>query len=229
MQHHMQVRGDLGRRLAARRAELGLTQEETARRAGMATSYLRYLEESRAPTPGRGALLQLAGALETTLTTLTGGDSDLPPGLAGAGRRPQLVTLDAEECWSRLGTHGVGRLALVSAGGPTVLPVNYTVVDRTIAFRTAPGTVPAQVLGTRVAFEVDHLDEAFSRGWSVLVRGRAHGVSDPQALSRLRDAARSTPWAGGRREMWVCIDAVEISGRDIREGPPGPAPARGGD
>jgi hypothetical protein len=36
-------RGDLGRRIARRRTELGLTRRETAQRAGMAPSYLRYL------------------------------------------------------------------------------------------------------------------------------------------------------------------------------------------
>lgn len=209
------ARSDLGRRLVQRRTELGLTPRETADRAGMSANYLRYVEESPTAAPGRSVLLRLAGALETTVTALTGGDADSPPGRGQAARRPELTELDTEECWRRLGTHGVGRVAATTAEGPMVLPVNYTVVDGAITFRTAAGSVPAQVLGEQVAFEVDHIDETFGRGWSVLVRGRARGVTRPETLRRLEDRARSEPWAGGRREVWVCVDVVGISGRAI--------------
>jgi transcriptional regulator with XRE-family HTH domain len=212
------ARGDLGRRLVQRRAELGLTRRKTAARAGMAPGYLKYLEESPTAAPGRNVLLRLAGALETTATALTGGYVDSPPGLGQAAREPELAALSGEECWRRLGTHGVGRLAVLAAEGLTVLPVNYTVVDGAVAFRTAPGSIPSQVLGKRVAFEVDHIDEALSSGWSVLIRGRARGVTDPGAVRLLRERAYSEPWAGGQRDMWVCIQAVEITGRVIGEG-----------
>jgi nitroimidazol reductase NimA-like FMN-containing flavoprotein (pyridoxamine 5'-phosphate oxidase superfamily) len=211
------ARGDLGRRLAWRRGELGLAMQEVADRAGIDSGYLQYLEESTVAAPARGTVLRLAGALETTVTALTGGEVDLPPGLGQAGRHPEFVELDVEECWRRLSTHGVGRLAVVSADGPMVLPVNYSVVDGVIAFRTAPRSTAAHVVGTSVAFEVDHIDEVFSRGWSVLVRGRARGVTDPDEIRRLADKAYSTPWAGGRREMWVCVDPVAVTGRAIME------------
>ncbi|MDX3458900.1 pyridoxamine 5'-phosphate oxidase family protein [Streptomyces sp. ME02-8801-2C] len=209
--------GDLARRLIQRRVELGLTRREVAGRAAMAPGYLRYLEETPAATPGISALIRLAGALRTSLTALTGGDADRPPGLGQATRDPEFVELGTEECWRRLSTHGVGRLAVTTAEGPTVLPVNYSVVDGAIAFRTAPGSTASQVPGTRVAFEVDHIDEAFSQGWSVLLRGPARGVTDPDAVRQLMERAYSTPWAGGRRDMWVCIDPVDITGRMIRE------------
>jgi nitroimidazol reductase NimA-like FMN-containing flavoprotein (pyridoxamine 5'-phosphate oxidase superfamily) len=182
----------------------------------MAVSYLRYLEETPAATPGRSVLLRLAGALETSVSALTGGDTDLPSGLGQAGRHPESEALGTEECWHRLHTHGVGRLAVTTAEGPTVLPVNYSVIDGAIAFRTAAGSVAAGAVGRQVAFEVDHIDEALGRGWSVLVRGRARGVTDPQAVRRLAEGAYSEPWAGGEREMWVCIDADAVSGRAIR-------------
>ncbi|MFI8536439.1 helix-turn-helix domain-containing protein [Streptomyces aquilus] len=213
--------GDLGRRLVQRRRELGLTRADTADRAGMSCSYLRYLEESSAAIPGRSALLRLAAALETGVTSLTGGETEAPPGREQAARHAGLVALSDAECRRRLGTHGVGRLAVTTADGPTVLPVNYTVVDGTIAFRTAPGTAPAEALGRRIAFEVDHIDEAMSRGWSVLVRGRARQAQEPATIRRLTERAYSAPWAGGRRELWVCVDADEITGREIRQIPAG--------
>ncbi|MEU9190207.1 pyridoxamine 5'-phosphate oxidase family protein [Streptomyces sp. NPDC048484] len=211
------ARGDLARRLVQRRTELGLTLEEVAGRAGVAPGYLRYLETTPTSAPGASALIRLAGALRTSLAALTGGDADLPPGYGRATRDPEFVELELEECWRRLSTHGVGRLATTTAEGPTVLPVNYSVVDGSIAFRTAPGSTSASAVGARVAFEVDHIDETFSRGWSVLVRGPARGVTDPDAVRRLTEQAYSKPWTGGRRDMWVCLDPVDVTGRVIRE------------
>jgi len=168
---------DLGRRLAGRRAELGLTRQEVADRAGMDTGYLRYLEETSAAAPGVGTLLRLADALDTGVTVLTGGDVDLPPGRGRASRTAESVELGTDECWERLSTHGVGRLGLITAEGVTILPVNYSVVDRVIVFRTAPDSLPGTVPGEQVAFEADHMDEVLRHGWSVLVRGLAGEVT----------------------------------------------------
>ncbi|MDN3027183.1 pyridoxamine 5'-phosphate oxidase family protein [Streptomyces sp. S.PB5] len=213
----MRTRGDLGRRLTRRRAELGLSQREIARRAGIAPGYLRYLEETPAAAPSVSVLLRLADALHTAMTALTGGGTDLPPGLGQAARDPRFVELTPEECWRRLATHGVGRLALSTAEGPAVVPVNYSVVDGGIAFRTAPGTAPSRAVGNPVAVEVDRIDEAFARGWSVLVRGRARAVTDPDTVRRLTDCAYSAPWAGGRRDLWVYVDPERVTGRAITE------------
>src|SRR5690606_41745632 len=71
--------GDLGRRLAHRRTELGLTREETASRAGLAPSYLAHLEEHAEASPGTGVLIRLAGVLGTTLNRHTRRDPGLPP------------------------------------------------------------------------------------------------------------------------------------------------------
>jgi nitroimidazol reductase NimA-like FMN-containing flavoprotein (pyridoxamine 5'-phosphate oxidase superfamily) len=207
--------GDLGRRLALRRTQLGLTLKETATRAGVAPSYLRYLEEHPGAAPGTGVLLRLAGVLGTTVTELTGGNADLPPGLGRAARRPVFRELDPQECQTLLATHGVGRLAVSTDDGPLVLPINYSVVDGAIVFRTEPDSTPARASGHRVAFEVDRIDDAFSRGWSVLVRGDAQTVSDPEAARRLTERAYSEPWAGGHRDLWMRIDPHGITGRRI--------------
>ncbi|MEV0241504.1 pyridoxamine 5'-phosphate oxidase family protein [Streptomyces sp. NPDC050674] len=207
--------GDLGRRITQRRTELGLSRQETAAQAGMAPAYLQYLEERPTADPGAGTLLRLAGALKTTVGHLTGGDSQLPPGLGQAGRTPRFTELTETECRSLLSTHGVGRLAVPADSGPVVVPVNYSVVDGEILFRTAPGTAPAQAAGQRVAFEVDRIDEAFSEGWSVLVRGPARAVTDEEEAARLAALAYSTPWAGGRRELLLRIEPVAVTGRRI--------------
>ncbi|WP_033309483.1 pyridoxamine 5'-phosphate oxidase family protein [Streptomyces iakyrus] len=207
--------GDLGRRITQRRTELGLSRQETAARAGMSPAYLQYLEERPPADPGAGTLLRLAGALKTTVWHLTGGDTELPPGLGRAARTPRFAELTEAECRSLLSTHGVGRLAVPADAGPVVIPVNYSVIEGGIVFRTAPGTAPAQAAGHRVAFEADRIDEAFSEGWSVLVRGPATTVTDPDEVARLEEQAYSTPWAGGRRDLWLRIEPVAVTGRRI--------------
>lgn len=207
--------GDLGRRLAARRTELGLTRAETAVRAHMAPGYLQYLEEFPGAAPGSGVLLRLAEVLETTVRDLTGGDTDLPQGMGRPAPGAELVELSVPECRALLGTHGVGRVAVPTVSGPVVVPVNYSLVDGGIVFRTKPGSTPAQAVGCQVAFEVDRIDDAFSKGWSVLVRGHARIVTEPEEKHSLAERARGAPWAGGHRDTWVRIDPTVITGRRI--------------
>lgn len=208
--------GDVGRRIAARREELGLTREDTADRAGMAAGYLCYLEEQSTAMPGTSVLIRLADALDTSVAALHGGEADLPPGLGQAADHSELVELGPDECQARLSTHGVGRIATDTPDGIVVLPVNYSVIDGAVTYRTAPGAAPARAVGSRVAFEVDHVDEALSQGWSVLVQGRARAVTDPEVVRRLGALAYSGPWAGGEdRDVWVRVDQDRITGRRI--------------
>ncbi|WP_030230896.1 MULTISPECIES: DUF1918 domain-containing protein [unclassified Streptomyces] len=207
--------GDIGRRVAAERRRQRLSREEMARRARMSPEYLAYVEE-RPADPSVATLIRLAHALGTTVGSLRGGGGDLPPGQGHALLQPRLRDLTPAECRTLLSTHGVGRIAITASDGrPAVVPVNYEVVDEAIVFRTAPDSVPAASVGTDVAFEVDHVDEALSRGWSVLAVGPASVVTDPDAIRALSRGAHTTPWAGGEREMWVSIRPVTLTGRRI--------------
>ncbi|MCH0565735.1 MULTISPECIES: pyridoxamine 5'-phosphate oxidase family protein [unclassified Streptomyces] len=206
--------GDIGRRLAAARGRLGLGLAETARRARMSPDYLAYLE-THAADPGMATLVRLADALGTTLIELQGADQDRPPGQGHALLHPRLEDLPPQECWTRLSTHGVGRVAVTTADGPAVLPVNYDVVDGAIVYRTAPGSALAAVVGETVAFEADHIDDAMGQGWSVLVVGPARAVTDPDKMTRLGERAHSDPWAGGERGLWVELRPERITGRRI--------------
>ncbi|SMF73651.1 DUF1918 domain-containing protein [Streptomyces sp. Amel2xC10] len=212
--------GDLGRRVAAERRARGLGREETARRAGMSPGYLAYLEEQPAD-PSVTALIGLADALGTTAAALRGGGFDLPPGQGHALLRPRLQDLGPDECRALLSTHGIGRVAVSAPDGrPAVVPVNYEFYDDTIAFRTRPGSLPAAAVGTEVAFEVDHVDDALSQGWSVLAVGPASVVTDPRAVHGLVERSHTTPWPGGERDLWVSIRAATLTGRRITEANP---------
>ncbi|MFE9922493.1 pyridoxamine 5'-phosphate oxidase family protein [Streptomyces sp. NPDC005774] len=206
--------GDIGRRVATERQRRGLSREETARRARMAPDYLAYLEEHPGD-PSLATLIRLAAALGTSVQALRGSGIDLPPGQGMALLHPELRDLGPEECRTLLSTHGVGRVAVTTPEGPAVIPVNYEVVDDAIAFRTAPDSVPAAAVGSEIAFEVDHVDEAMSQGWSVLAVGPAQVVTEPDEVRQLAEHAPTTPWAGGVREMWVSIRPTHLTGRRI--------------
>jgi nitroimidazol reductase NimA-like FMN-containing flavoprotein (pyridoxamine 5'-phosphate oxidase superfamily) len=113
---------------------------------------------------------------------------------------------------------GVGRVGFTSAGGIMMLPVNFAVTGKTIVFRTAPDTLLALYGNAQVSFEVDHLNEALHEGWSVLMHGHAHKVTDEREVKHLEDRTQLEPWAGGARDLYVRITPTRISGRRIAPG-----------
>ena len=126
-----------------------------------------------------------------------------------------ITKLMPAECRRLIAAGGIGRIAFGTVSGPVVLPVNFAVVAGTIVIRTGEGTMIAGHADGQVAFEVDHIDEALSQGWSVLVRGRAHGVTHPAELENVRRDAAIWPWPGGDRDVYVRIIPDTISGRRI--------------
>ena len=207
--------GDLSRRIAQRRSELHLSQAQAAARAGLSLRYLEYLERYPArPTPV--ALRQLAAALRTTPAALLGAGSNAPPGHADLRA---ISKLRPAECRRLIAPGGVGRIAFGTLSGPVVVPVNFTVLADTIVIRTAEGTIIDGHADEQVALEVDHIDDALCQGWSVLVRGPAHRVTQPAELRRLQEDAAVWPWPGGEREVYVRIIPTEITGRRIEMRP----------
>jgi len=208
--------GDLSKRVARRRAELHLSRAQVAARAGMSLRYLEYVERSPA-RPDPAALRRLAAALQTTPAALLGAGSQVPPGYGRLAGPPAVTKLMPTECHRLIAAGGIGRIAFGTTSGPVVLPVNFAVVAGTIVIRTAEGTAVAGHADERVAFEVDHIDDALSQGWSVLVRGTAHRVAHPAELQNIRRDATLWPWPGGDRDIYVRIIPDTITGRRIEK------------
>jgi transcriptional regulator with XRE-family HTH domain len=206
--------GDLSKRVARRRAELHLSKAQVAARAGISLRYLEYVERYPA-RPGPTALRHLAAALRTTPAVLLGAGGQAPPGYGRLDGPPVVTKLLPAECWRLIAAGGIGRIAFCTTSGPAVLPVNFAAVAGTIVVRTGEGTAVDGHADDRVAFEVDHLDEALSQGWSVLVRGRAHRVAHPAELEIVRRDAAIWPWPGGDRDIYVRIIPGTITGRRI--------------
>src|SRR5688572_4841399 len=85
--------------------------------------------------------------------------------------------LTHEECVDLLGCEEIGRIAWVSNGRPTLVPVNYAWDGEAVVIRSDAGLKLAEILDNEVAFEIDRIDRARKQGWSVVVQGAAHEVS----------------------------------------------------
>jgi transcriptional regulator with XRE-family HTH domain len=207
---------DLGRRIAEQRARAGLSRQEVAEKAGMSPEYLAYLETSLAPNPSAGALYRLAAALGAAPAALTGAGLAVPPGQHGAARHPVLEDLTEAECRAHLESGGIGRFLFVEDRGPVAVPVNYAMLGDDIVFRTNDTTAEAGAVGQpRVSFDVDHIDDVLSEGWSVLVSGTASILTKPEDLRAAADL-HIEPWAGGDRDTYIRLVPDEITGRRIR-------------
>jgi uncharacterized protein len=121
--------------------------------------------------------------------------------------------LGPHECWERLATTKVGRLGVLVDSAPEIFPVNFSIVDDSIVFRTDTGAKHRGIQRSpSVCFEVDRIDEAYERGWSVLVKGRAEQI-DVRDLPDDHDDVR--PWAVSEGTTWIRIVPDEITGRQI--------------
>jgi nitroimidazol reductase NimA-like FMN-containing flavoprotein (pyridoxamine 5'-phosphate oxidase superfamily) len=125
----------------------------------------------------------------------------------------RVESLEPDDCMSQLRSVRWGRVAWVAPEGPQVLPVNHSVLDGTVVFRTDLYTSLAE--GTRtgaVAFEADELDDRMESGWSVLVVGQAEHVEDHDEAVALF-GRMGQPWAPGSRPLVARITPVHVTGR----------------
>lgn len=131
----------------------------------------------------------------------------------------ESLQLSEAECARLLRGNVVGRVAVSTPNGPYLVPVNYAIVDDAVVIRTSPYSI----LGTHgrdavLAFEVDHVDHASQHGWSVVVRGRAEVVTDPDELDHIQAVWAPRPWASGSRNLVLRLPWTEVSGRRIGTG-----------
>lgn len=133
--------------------------------------------------------------------------------------RAGVEVLDHGECMRLLAGCEVGRVGVVEAGQPVILPMNYVAVGDTIVFRTGPGTKLRHAHGSPACFEVDAIDTATHSGWSVLATGRLEEVTgyDDAEVQRLRTLP-VFPWADGARSHWLRLVIARLTGRRVGPG-----------
>jgi nitroimidazol reductase NimA-like FMN-containing flavoprotein (pyridoxamine 5'-phosphate oxidase superfamily) len=131
-----------------------------------------------------------------------------------------IEELDEDQCLALIAPGGIGRIAYTGRFGLAVLPVNYTLRDGAVVFRTAEHGPLDEDLRTgianadyQVAFEIDDIDPVARRGWSVLIQGPAHHVTGAEE-DAVRQAGVET-WAPGDRLLFVRITPSRITGRRV--------------
>src|SRR5204862_7126252 len=127
-----------------------------------------------------------------------------------------MFEIGRDECLQLLGAHRVGRIAFVAEGQPLVFPVNYALDGETIVFRSDKGSKLTHAPLTKVAFDIDDIDEGNGEGWDVVVQGHADDITD--ALDERSEVLRNLPidpFPPGLKWNWVRIVPSTITGRRI--------------
>ena len=130
----------------------------------------------------------------------------------------KLEAISDAECVKRLRSNDIGRMALVDREvQPIIFPVNYFFDEGIVTFRTGPGTKLDLAPGAPVCFEIDGWDRDTGIGWSVVVKGIAHDLTNPRGAPTGRVRFWPVrPLAPGSREHWIGVWANEITGRWFR-------------
>jgi nitroimidazol reductase NimA-like FMN-containing flavoprotein (pyridoxamine 5'-phosphate oxidase superfamily) len=131
----------------------------------------------------------------------------------------ETFDLSHAECEQLLRAGLVGRVAACTPDGPHIIPVNYAVAEDAIVLRTTPySLLGSHAKGSVLALEVDQFDYEYQRGWSVVARGRAEAIVDIDQLDAVRRAWQPTPWATGRRTLYLRLRWSELTGRRLGQG-----------
>jgi nitroimidazol reductase NimA-like FMN-containing flavoprotein (pyridoxamine 5'-phosphate oxidase superfamily) len=206
--------GDLSRRVAHRRTELGLSLDEVAKRTGIDPAYLQYLEHNATARLSVGSLILLAMTLKTSPDFLLGGHAPLRRERGGMGHHPSVQALSSEQCRVHLESAVYGRVVYATARGPVAIPVNYEYTNDQVVISTDPNKAKALARAGVVGFEVDHVDQDMSEGWSVLVTGPARRVTASDERMALSSIGLES-WSEGGTHDLVAITPREITGRVI--------------
>ncbi|OIJ68689.1 pyridoxamine 5'-phosphate oxidase family protein [Streptomyces mangrovisoli] len=132
-----------------------------------------------------------------------------------AGPR-RSVALTSDEALHLLAGVSFGRVVFTQHALPTVRPVNHVLDGGDIIIRTHEGAAlssragQAGEPGVVVAYEADDIDPLSHVGWSVVVTGYAHLVTDPAELTRVR--ALLHPWVDRTMDYAVRIRPGLVTG-----------------
>jgi nitroimidazol reductase NimA-like FMN-containing flavoprotein (pyridoxamine 5'-phosphate oxidase superfamily) len=140
----------------------------------------------------------------------------------GCSQRPVFEDIGREDCLELLRDEPVGHVALTARALPVVLPVNFVVLDGDIVWRSAQGTKLNEASSDFVvAFEADHYEADHSQGWSVMVQGLAHVVTDVGELDRAQAIPLESWTLDGAADRYVCLVPDLVTGTRIHSAPLG--------
>ncbi len=160
-----------------------------------------------------GTVTDSAGAVTDSAGAVT--DSAL---LAWADREASRCSteLDRTEALRLLGSVSLGRIVFTQDALPAIRPVNHLLHHGEVIIRTHEGAALASLTehaedeGVVVAYEADAIDPATHCGWSVVVTGYCHLVTDPDDLAHYQ--ALLHPWADHRMSYALRIRPDLVTG-----------------
>jgi nitroimidazol reductase NimA-like FMN-containing flavoprotein (pyridoxamine 5'-phosphate oxidase superfamily) len=132
---------------------------------------------------------------------------------SGAARR--MKHLDDRECWARLRSAQLGRLAYATPDRIAIVPLNAVVRGRSVLFRTADDADLLTEQPLPVSFEVDGWDA--SSAWSVIACGALRPITDAASLQRESEIGQ-VPWAPEEdrpRSVLVELAVDRLEGREF--------------
>jgi uncharacterized protein len=136
-----------------------------------------------------------------------------------SGEAPEelLENIDAAGCRRLLAAMDVGRLAVIDAGRPRIVVLNYLFDDPHLLFRTRDDALIVGLteggVALHVEFEVDSAFSAARSGWSVIATGTL--VREQDAARSATARARISAWAKGERDTVLRLDVEEFTGRRV--------------
>jgi len=121
--------------------------------------------------------------------------------------------LDTDEAIRLLASVEFGRVVFTVNSLPAIRPVNHLLDDGRIIIRTrltsAISSRARSADGVVVAYGADDINSQTRTGWSVVVTGRAHTVTDPGEVSRYEQLLH--PWVN-YADTVVAIEPEFITG-----------------
>ncbi|MEV0173506.1 pyridoxamine 5'-phosphate oxidase family protein [Streptomyces sp. NPDC050803] len=132
-----------------------------------------------------------------------------------AGPR-RSIELDSAEALRLLGSVSFGRIVFTQHALPTIRPVNHVLDGGDIVIRTHEGaaltsrTRQAGAPGVVVAYEADVIDPLTHLGWSVVVTGYAHLITDADELARYTSVLH--PWVERTMDYAIRIRPDLVTG-----------------
>ncbi|MFI7277447.1 pyridoxamine 5'-phosphate oxidase family protein [Streptomyces sp. NPDC049879] len=131
-------------------------------------------------------------------------------------RPRRSVALDSDEALRLLGSVSLGRIVFTRYALPTIRPVQHVLDGGDVVIRTHEGAAMTSRTrqpggpGVVVAYEADAIDPVTHLGWSVVITGYAHLVTDSGELARYRRLLR--PWVEQSMDYAVRIRPDLITG-----------------
>ncbi len=132
--------------------------------------------------------------------------------------RGPVRILTESECWERLATQSVGRIATRVRDVVDIVPVNYVVSDGGIMIRTSAGSkLSGLTITPAVTFEVDLIGE--TGAWSVVIHGQARVLDTDKEIAAAEELALR-PLVATRKPTFVRIEVDSMTGNSFVFGAP---------